>query len=73
MKGVLPWLIRWACHVSSRDLYPALAALVSQEQNIFFLSVHCFNFCVPIAQQPRQSVVQGRLSLNVCLQGKRHS
>ncbi len=33
----------------------------------FFLTVHYFNFCVPIAQQPGQAVVLARLSLNVCL------
>jgi hypothetical protein len=30
----------------------ALAALVGQEQNIFFLSVHFFSSFVPIVQQP---------------------
>jgi hypothetical protein len=28
----------------------------------FFIKVHYFNICVPIAQQPGQAVVQGRLS-----------
>jgi hypothetical protein len=36
-------------------------------QNNFFLAIHYFNFCVPIAQQHGKAVVQGRLSLNVCL------
>ncbi len=47
------------------DFYPALVALVSPVQNIFFLTVQCFKLCVPIAQQPGQEVVQGRLSLHV--------
>ncbi len=67
MKEVLPWLVRWACQAGTRDLYPALAALVSPVKNICFLIVHYFNLCVPIAQQPGQAVVQGRLSLNECL------
>jgi hypothetical protein len=54
MKGVLPCLVRWALHAGTKDFYPALAALVSPVQNIF-------NLCVPIAQQPEQAVVQGRL------------
>jgi hypothetical protein len=44
----------------------ALAALVREVQK-YFLTVHYFNLCVPIALQPGQAVVQGRLSLNVFL------
>ncbi len=47
---ILPWLLRSAHAVL----------------NIFLLTVHYFNWCVPIAQQPAQAVVQGLLSLNVC-------
>ncbi len=39
-KGVLPWLVRWACRAGTRDFCPALAALVSTVQNIF--TVHYF-------------------------------
>jgi hypothetical protein len=67
IKGVLPWLVRWARRAGTRDFYIALAALVSPVQNMFFLTVHQFNVCVPIAQQPGQAVVRGRLSLNACL------
>jgi hypothetical protein len=35
MKGVLSWLVRWACRASDRDFCPALAALVGSVQNIF--------------------------------------
>jgi hypothetical protein len=35
MKGLLPWLVRWARRAGTRDFYPALAALVSPVQNIF--------------------------------------
>jgi hypothetical protein len=62
MKGVLPWSVRWA------DFYPALSALVSPIQNLFFLTIYYFILCIPIA--PKQlglAVVQGRLSLNMCL------
>jgi len=27
MKGVLPWLVRWACHAGTRDFCSALVAL----------------------------------------------
>ncbi len=64
IKGVLRWLVRWA---GTRDFCPALAALVGTVQNIFFLTVHYFNLFVPIAQQPGQAVVLGRLSL--CVSG----
>ncbi len=60
-------VVRLACHAGTRNFYPALAALFSPVQNIFFLTVHYFSLCVPNAQQPGQPVVQGRLSLNVCL------
>ncbi len=47
--------------------FPAFAALVGPVQGIFFLAVHYVNSIVPIAQQAGQAVVQGRLSLNLCL------
>jgi hypothetical protein len=34
---------------------------------IFFLTVHYFNFFVPIAQQAGHAAVLGRLSLSMCL------
>jgi hypothetical protein len=45
MEGILPWLVRWACRMGTRYFCPALAALVGPVQNIFFLTVHFFNFC----------------------------
>ncbi len=39
----------------------------AQYQRIFVLTVHYFNSFVPIAQQAGQAVVQGRLSLSVCI------
>jgi hypothetical protein len=44
MKGVLPWLVHWARRAGTRYFYIALAALVSPQQNIFFLAIHYFNF-----------------------------
>jgi hypothetical protein len=46
----------------------ALAACSSQHstvQNIIFLAAHVFTSLVPIAQQPGQAVVLGRLSLSL--------
>jgi hypothetical protein len=67
MKRGLSLLVRcrWARRAGTRDFYPALAALVSLVKR--FLTVHYLNLYVLIAQQPDQAVVQGRLSLNVCL------
>jgi hypothetical protein len=67
MKGVLPWLVRCAHRVGTRDFSPALAALVGPVQNIVFLTLHCFGSFVPNAQSAGQAVVPGRLSLDVCL------
>ncbi len=67
MKGVLTWLVRWACRAGPRDFCSALAALVGPVQNIFFLTLHFFNSFVPIAQHSGQAAVLGRLSLSVCL------
>jgi hypothetical protein len=63
MKGVLPWSVRWARRAGTIDFYFALAALVRPVQNIIFLGEHFFTLLVPIAQQPGQAVVLGRLSL----------
>jgi hypothetical protein len=65
MRGVLPWLVHWA--VVCGFFCSALAALVGPVQNMYFLTVHYFNFCVPIAQQARQAAVLDRLSLSMCL------
>jgi hypothetical protein len=60
MKGVLPWLVRWACRAGTRDFCPAFAAPVCPVQNIFFLTVHYFNFFVPIALQAGQAALLAR-------------
>jgi hypothetical protein len=67
MNGVLPWLVRWAIRVGTRVFCPTLAALVGPVDDIFFFIVHYFNSFVPVAQQAGQAIVQGRLSLKVCL------
>jgi hypothetical protein len=68
MKGVLSWLVRLACRAGTRDFSSALAALVREGQNIFFLIVHNLNFFVPIAQQAEQAAMLGRLAcLFVCV------
>jgi hypothetical protein len=67
MKGALSCLVRWSFHAGTRDFCPAWDARVSSVQNIFFLTIHYFNFFVPIAQQAGHAVVQSRLSFHVCL------
>jgi hypothetical protein len=42
MKGVIPWLVRWAGRAGTRDFYPAVASLISPVQNMFFLPVYYF-------------------------------
>ncbi len=72
MKGVLPWLVSWACRAGTRDFCPALSDPVGPVgYTIFFPyhTVHYFTSFVPIAQQAGQAVVPGRLSLNMCLWG----
>jgi hypothetical protein len=53
-----------ACH---RDFFSALAALVGQVQNIFFLTIQYFNSFDPIGHQAGKAAVLGRLSLFVSL------
>ncbi len=68
-RGVLPWLVPWACRTDTRDFRSALVAQVSPVKNIFFLTIHFFNSFVPIAQQVGhwQAAKLGRLSLSMCL------
>jgi hypothetical protein len=40
-------LVVWVCRVGTRDFCPALAALVSPVQNMFFFTVHFLNFWCP--------------------------
>jgi hypothetical protein len=49
MKGVLPWLARWASRAGARDFCSALFALVGPVQNIFFPSL--YNISIPLSQQ----------------------
>jgi hypothetical protein len=43
MKGVLPWLVCWACRAGTSDFCPAYAALVGPVQDNVFL-VELFQF-----------------------------
>jgi hypothetical protein len=63
MKGVLHWLVRWGCRAGTRDFCSALAASVSPEQNIIFLTIHYFNSFVHIARQ--ESAVSYCVSLGI--------
>jgi hypothetical protein len=47
MKGALPWLVHWARHAGTRDVCPALAALVGQVQNFLFCHRTLFHFLRP--------------------------
>jgi hypothetical protein len=67
IKGVLPWLVRWACRSGTIHFCSAFAALFGPGQYNFFLTIHYFHSFVPIAQQAWQAAVLGRLSLSMCL------
>jgi hypothetical protein len=71
MKGVLSLVVRKARRAGKRDFYPALAALVSPVQNIYFPHRTHFHYMCslnfPIAQQLEQAVLPCRLFLNICL------
>jgi hypothetical protein len=47
MKGVLPWLVHWACHAGTIDFCPVLAALVGPVQKYFFSHCTLFKFIYP--------------------------
>jgi hypothetical protein len=63
IKEVLSWFFCWARRAAALVFCSALAALVSPVQDISYLTAPFFTFLIPIALQPWQSVVQGRLSL----------
>jgi hypothetical protein len=48
MKGVLPWLVRWARHAGTIEYCPALAVLVNPVQNTIFLNAHFFT-CISVS------------------------
>jgi hypothetical protein len=51
MKGVLPWLVRWACRAAQGIFLFCLGcSCLGTKQNTFFLVVHYFISFVPIAQ-----------------------
>jgi hypothetical protein len=47
MKGVLPWLVRWACRASTRDFCPCLGC--SSRPSTIYLFPHrtLFHFICP--------------------------
>jgi hypothetical protein len=47
MKGVHPWLVRWARRAGKTIVCSALAALVSPVQNTIFLTSHLFTLFSP--------------------------
>jgi hypothetical protein len=71
MKGVLPWLVRWACLAGTRDFCSALAALVGAVQYIFFPHFKLFQFlCPPLPASwavGRQPCWVACLSMCLCL------
>jgi hypothetical protein len=67
MRGVLPWRVRWTRRAGTKGVCLALSTVVSQLQNIIFLTAHFFTVLGLIAQQAWQATMLGRLSLSVCL------
>jgi hypothetical protein len=62
MKGVRPWLVRWARRADTID-FPLLWLHWLAQYKYFFPHRTLFQLC-PIVQQPGQAAVQG---LSVCL------
>jgi hypothetical protein len=62
MKGVTPWLVRWARRAGIRDFI-----LPWPVQNNFFLTVHYLNLCVRIAQQPGHAGSRAGPPVSECL------
>jgi hypothetical protein len=70
-KGVLPWLLRWACRAGIRNFCPALAALVSLVQNVFFLTApHIISLHLSLSPRKLGSGSRGRIAyLLICVSG----
>ncbi len=64
-KSTNGWFVGPIVSVLETFIQPWL--LWSAQYKRFFFTVQYFNLRVPIAQQPGQAVVLGRLSLKVCL------
>ncbi len=69
MKGVLPWLVGWACNAGASDFCPAFVCSIRPSAKYFFSHHTLFQCICPIAQQDGQAAVLGRLSLLVCVSG----
>jgi hypothetical protein len=72
IKGIRPWLVRWACRAGKRDFSSALAALVCPLHNIF-LFPHQSPYTISVHFSPSSSKL-GRKScwvacLLVCVSG----
>ncbi len=62
MKGVLPWLVHLGLSCRYKRLLSCLGCSGQPSTKYFFLSPYTISIlCVPIAQQPGQAVVQGRM------------
>ncbi len=61
MRGVLPWLVRWAILQVQEIFVLPFSCSSGPVENIFpQLTVHYYNSFDPIAQQAGQAVVLGR-------------
>ncbi len=67
-RGLMQY--KWKGTYVGSLFFPCFGCSGQPSTKYFFLTVH--NLCVPLAQQPGQAVVQGSLSLNMCLWGQRH-
>jgi hypothetical protein len=67
--SLVHWLVHWALHAGTRDFYPALTALVSPVQNIFF--PHRTLFQVHLSPSPGKLGRQSRrvACLLICVSG----
>ncbi len=47
MKGVLPWLVRWACHAGTRDFLSCVGCSSRPSTKYFFITIHYFTSLSP--------------------------
>ena len=68
LKEVLAWLVRWACRAGTRNVCPALAALVGPVQK-FFSSPYAISVLICPHRPSKlggQAVLLSRPSLSMC-------
>jgi hypothetical protein len=51
-EGALPWLVRWGRRAGTRDIYPALAALLTGQPSTKYFFPHRTQFYFMCSHRP---------------------